>query len=89
MQEYGLESPIKGAKMRSVTLAGSWMVALHNVNAPELRKFNWLMTALHCQFKDPLVDHKARDCIKTMRQGHWVVAEYTEEFDDLACWLND
>lgn len=80
--------------MRSVTLVlegatARWMVTLHNMNAPELRNFDQFMTALCRQFKDPLADSKARDCIKTMCQGLRVVAEYTEEFCDLACRLND
>lgn len=33
-------------------------------------------------------DQKARDCIKTMRQGRRTVMEYTEEFCDLACRLD-
>lgn len=44
---------------------------------------------LHDRFEDPLADCKARDRIKTMRQGHQAVAEYTKEFCDLVCRLND
>lgn len=47
------------------------------------------MTAPHQRFEDSLADCKARDRIKTLRLGHRAVAEYTEEFHDLECRLNN
>lgn len=102
VQEYGDKIPIKGAKVRVITLAleGAavrWMVTLHNGNAPELRNFNRFMSAMRWQFEDSLADRKTRDHIRTdhirtVRQGCRPAAEYTEEFQDLAChfnWLED
>lgn len=78
MVEYGPEIPTGGAKVRCVTMAlegpaAQWMVILHNDNASELRNFNRFMTVLHKLFEDPLVDHKARDCIKPSckERGWW------------------
>lgn len=93
MQKYGHEIPTEGAKLRVVTLAlegaaASWMVTLHNANAPELRNFNRFMTALRQRFEDPLADRKARDRIKNAQQGRRRVAEYTEEFRNLAYRLD-
>lgn len=65
------------------------MVSLHNANAPKLRNFNRFMMALKWQFEDPPpADCKAHDHIKTMQQGRWLVAEYIEKFQDLACHLD-
>lgn len=65
------------------------MVTLHKANEKELRNFYCFMTGLHQRFEDPLAERKVRDCIKTMCQGCRVVAEYTEEFHELACRLED
>lgn len=46
------------------------------------------MTVLRHRFEDRLAAGKARDQINTVKQGHHLVAEYTEEFQDLACHLN-
>lgn len=54
------------------------MVTLHNANALELRNFDCFMTMLHHQFEDSLADQKARDHIKTVRQGCRAIAEYIE-----------
>lgn len=94
MQEYGQEIPTKDGKLRSITLVlegatGCWMVTFHNANALELRNFNHLMMMIRRRFEDLLADRKARDHIKTMNQGRRVRAEYTEEFHDLVCNLND
>lgn len=75
MQVYGTTLPNGVAKIRVITLA------LHNCDAPELWNFNWFMTALRHWFEDHLADWKAWDQIK-------MVAEYTEEFCNLACCLN-
>lgn len=53
---------------------------LHNANVPELRNFDQFMMNLHHWFNDPLADWKACDHIRTMKQGRWPIAEYTEEF---------
>ncbi|XP_060541565.1 zinc finger protein 213-like [Pantherophis guttatus] len=97
MQEYGRDFQTQGSRVRVVTLAlegaaARWMVTLHNANAPELWNFDHFMTALRRRFEDPLADRKARDRIKVVRQGRRPVAEYTEEFWDLACrvhWPED
>lgn len=65
-----------------------WMVTFHNAKNPELQNFKLFMTALRWRFEDPLADWKARDSIKMVRQGCFPEAEYTEEFQDLACCLN-
>lgn len=64
------------------------MVILHTTHAPELQNFNHFMAALRRRFKDSLADWMARERIKTVRQGHCPVAEYMEEFRDLASRLN-
>lgn len=74
MQEYMRDLPTKGARARVITLtlegaAACWMVTLHNADGPELQNFNQLMTALRQRFEDPLANEKARDHIKTMKQG--------------------
>lgn len=46
------------------------------------------MTELRWRFRDLLADWKDRDHIKMVRHGWRPVAEYTEEFRDLACHLN-
>lgn len=68
------------------------MVTLHNANTPELWNFDHFMMALQCRFEKPLDDIKAHDHIRVMKQGRWLVVEYTEEFRDLACcvdWPDD
>lgn len=45
------------------------------------------MAALHWWFEDPLAEHKARTWMKTITQGRWSVAEYTQEFCEMACQL--
>ncbi|KAM3851033.1 uncharacterized protein M6D78_016043 [Vipera latastei] len=40
------------------------------------------------RFEDPLADRKARERIKTVRQGRRTVAEYTQEFRAIASKLN-
>lgn len=80
--------------MRCVTVAlegatGSWMFIFHNDDALELRNFNCFMAELCRCFKDPLTNHKARDHIKTISQGWRSMDKNTQEFCDLACWLNN
>lgn len=95
MREYGPEITTESGKVRCVTMAlgpravAQCMLALHNDDAPELRNFNQFMAVLCKRFEDPLADGKARDRIKTISQGRRGVAEYTQEFCDLACWLTD
>lgn len=84
MKEFGSEFPSEGTKVRSITLAlggatALCMMTLHNTNTLKLRNFDHFMMTFCQQFEDPLVDCKARDCIKTMHQGNRVVAEYTEK----------
>lgn len=73
------------------------MVTFHNTNGPELWNFEPFMMALHLRFKDPLVDHRVlglsllnlfNKLIKTLRQGRWPVAEYTDVFCDWACCVD-
>lgn len=54
-------------------------------NGLELKNFNCFMAAL-CKC---LTDHKVMDHIKIISQGQRSMAEYTQEFHDLTCWLND
>lgn len=80
-------------RVRIVTLAlegaaANWIVTLHNADAPELWNFNCFMTALWHRFEDPHPDQKARDRIKTIKQGRQLVAEYTKEFSDLVCHMD-
>lgn len=93
MQEYRSEIRTEGAKVRCITLAlegaaARWMATLHSVNTPELRNFDNFMTVLHHQFEDPPADQKARGHIKIIREGCRAVAEYTNEFRGLACYLD-
>lgn len=55
--------------------AERWMVTLHNANASRAAQLQ--------PFHDDAENH-----IKTIRQGHRPVANYTEEFWNLACCLN-
>lgn len=64
------------------------MVTLHNANTPELRNFNRFMTVLCHRFEGPLVGRKVRECKKTIWQCHTVMAEYIEDFYNLAYRLN-
>lgn len=50
LAEYGPEIPIKGTKVKSITLAlegaaAHCMVTLHNTNAPELKNFDHIDSA--------------------------------------------
>lgn len=67
--------------------AAQWMVNLHNDNALELRNLNHFMPILCKWFEYPLANRKSRDHIKTILQGRRGVAEYTQEFCELACRL--
>lgn len=60
-----------------------WMVTLHN--GLELQNFNCFRMALRQRFEDTLADQKARDHIKTVRQGWCPVAEWPKviKFYDL------
>lgn len=90
MQEYRPDISTEGAKVTYVILALEGaatrrVVTFHNMNNPELRNFIHFMNVLHCWFEDPFADQKARDHIKTMRQGHRAMAEYAKEVRDLVC----
>lgn len=85
MEEYSRDIPTDCAGIRIVQaalngIAADWKVDLHDADAPELLNFNQFMFSLRHRFKKPLADRKAREWIKTAKQGRRPVAEYTQEF---------
>uniref|UniRef100_A0A8C6XGC2 Retrotransposon gag domain-containing protein n=1 Tax=Naja naja TaxID=35670 RepID=A0A8C6XGC2_NAJNA len=89
MEEYGEDFSSEAAKVRCLTralegTAAKWMVTLHNDNDPLLMNYDLFTTALWARFEDPLAERKARIRMKTINQGRRSVAEYTQEFRELA-----
>lgn len=85
MQEYGPDINTKGAKGWCVSMelegtTAKWMVTLHNDDASKLRNFDHFMGVLQKYFEDPLAIRNARTRMKTISQGCWSVASYTQEF---------
>ncbi|KAK9399585.1 Retrotransposon-derived protein PEG10 [Crotalus adamanteus] len=88
MQIYGRTLPTDVEKVCVVTLAmecgaADWMVTLYNCNTPELRNLNCFMAALCRHFEGQLVYKKAREQIKTVKQGRRPVSQYTKLFREL------
>lgn len=74
MEEYGRDIPTDCARIHIVQptldgIAADWVVDLYDTDAPELQNFNQFMFSLRGRFKDPLADRKARERIKTVKQG--------------------
>ncbi|XP_060546169.1 cysteine-rich protein 2 isoform X1 [Pantherophis guttatus] len=92
MQDWGEDYETDAAKVRSVAnalegVAAEWMVVLHNNNSLLLRNYNQFMRALRRRFEDHLAERKARLRMKSIQQGRRPVAEYIQEFRELAPYM--
>lgn len=86
---YGAAFPDDEARVSAIAEsldgeAAEWMMALHDVGAPELGGVEAFLEGLRERFEDPILTRRAELAMYSLRQGSRSVAEYIGQFRRIA-----